>query len=133
MKPLLCDTNIVSILFRPAHPLQEKCEKLVSGYELAISFMTLAELRLWPIKNKWGHERGDLLDRYIRSYGTLFADESTCDVWAEVRAPCWAAGRPISPDDAWIAAIAKQWELPLVTANYKDFEAVPGLELVRLK
>jgi tRNA(fMet)-specific endonuclease VapC len=133
MNTLLSDTNIVSILFRPAHPLRERCEKLVSGYELAISFMTLAELHLWPRQHDWGSKRIGLLGRYLRAYLTLFPDETTCELWAEVRASCWAAGRPISPDDAWIAATAMQWDLPLVTENYKDFEAVPGLNLVRLR
>ena len=115
MTTLLTDTNIVSIRFRRGHPLQDKCELLVGGHELAISFMTLAELHLWPRRNGWGEERRTSLRRHLESYVTLLPDETTCELWSEISDECFAVGRPISPADAWIAATARQWSLTLVT------------------
>jgi hypothetical protein len=79
MTPLLSDTNIVSILFRPNHPLQDRCKLLVEGHELTISFMTLAELTLWPRRNGWGPERTALLRMFLKGYVTLLPDEQTCE------------------------------------------------------
>lgn len=35
-----------------------------------------------------------------------------------------------NPEDAWIAATALQYELPLVTHNPTDFEDIEKLEIV---
>jgi len=73
------------------------------------------------------------LHKYLEGYVTLLPDERTCEIWSEVNSECWASGRPISPADAWIAATAKQWDLALATANYRDFQAVPGLNVIALQ
>ena len=39
-------------------------------------------------------------------------------------------GRPITPQDAQIAAIALANDIPLATRNTDDFKAIPGLALV---
>ena len=57
MKDLLLDTNIVSILFKPDHPLYDKCLGIAGGSQWFISFMTRAELLLWPRLNHWGAAR----------------------------------------------------------------------------
>ena len=54
MSVLLLDTNIVSILFNRNHLLRQVCVEAVADHQLVISFMTRAELWLWPVVNKWG-------------------------------------------------------------------------------
>ena len=54
MNALLLDTNVVSILFNRHHALRQACVETVAGHQLTISFMTRAELVLWPVANKWG-------------------------------------------------------------------------------
>jgi len=88
------------------------------------------ELLLWPKVNHWGSTRREELTRHIDLCTTLFPDESTCVVWADVMSESRAAGRPITATDAWVAAAARQWELPLVTADYRDFEHLNGLTLI---
>ena len=41
-----------------------------------------------------------------------------------------AAGRRIESADAWIAATALLYDVPLVTHNRKDYLGVPGLKIV---
>ena len=41
-----------------------------------------------------------------------------------------AGTRPISPQDAWIAATALRYQIPLVTHNAADFDAVEGLTII---
>ncbi len=48
MSVFLLDTSVVSILFKKNHSLNPMCERLLLGHQLAISFMSLAELSLWP-------------------------------------------------------------------------------------
>jgi tRNA(fMet)-specific endonuclease VapC len=129
---LLLDTDAISILFKPAHPLYQEAYGITVGNHLVISFMTLAELSVWPIRNNWGEERRALLKNFIALYTPLFPDETTCQHWADISAESLDAGRPMGTADIWIAACARQWGMALVTGNYKDFEHISGMTLVPL-
>jgi predicted nucleic acid-binding protein len=100
VKDLLLDTNVVSILFKPDHPLYDKCLGIVGGSQWFISFMTRAELLLWPRLNHWGATRRE----------KLVAHMGLCTTLAESQ----TAGRPMTVADAWVAAAAKQWRLALI-------------------
>src|SRR5438128_1056904 len=130
MKVLLLDTNIISILFKPHHTLYAKCDSIVEGSQCYISFMTRGELLLWPRLNRWGTVQRTKLEEHITKSTTLLPDEDTCTAWADVMLESQTAGRPMSIADAWIAATARRWNLPLVTADYRDFEHLAGLALV---
>jgi len=126
----IADTNVVSILFRPDKPLYPQCAAVTSGTQLFVSFMTRAELALWPKRNGWGPERASRLQKHLGTFTTLFPDEETCELWAEITSKGCFAGRPIATADAWIAATAVRWGLPLVTTDHRDFAQVNGLTLV---
>jgi predicted nucleic acid-binding protein len=130
MSVLLLDTNIVSILFKPEYYLHGHCFRIVAGHQWFISFMTRGELLLWPKVNQWGSTRREELARHIDLCTTLFPDEGACEVWADIMAESRVAGQPITPSDAWVAAAARHWDLPLVTADYRDFEHLNGLTLI---
>ena len=130
MRVLLLDTNIVSILFKPDHSLYPKCLQIVSGNQLMISFMTRAELLLWPKLNRWGPKRAAALQKHVELCTTLFPDDETCVHWVDVISESQAAGHPITTADAWIAAIARQWSIPLITTDYRDFSHIANLTLV---
>jgi tRNA(fMet)-specific endonuclease VapC len=98
-----------------------------------IAFMTLAEILVWPRKNNWGATRTAELRNRLSDYTVLHPDEETCEIWSEVIVECKLAGRPIYPNDAWIAAIARQWDLELVTANFRDYAGVSGLKLIPIE
>ena len=113
MKPLLVDTNVVSILFRESHPLTDVCEQEVVGEQLLISFMTRAEVLLWADANQWGDRRRRRLESHLsHDFTTLFADTRTCEIWSLVTAHGRRSGRSIAVGDAWIAAAALRWESP---------------------
>ena len=95
MNVLLLDTNVVSILFNKNHSLRLSCMEAVAGRQLVISFMTRAELMLWPAANNWGESRRAALAQHIALYTTLYPDERTCAIWAEVVDHCRRAGQPI--------------------------------------
>jgi predicted nucleic acid-binding protein len=109
------------------------CIETVSGRQLAISFMTRAELLLWPAVNNWGEPRRASLAQHLTLYTTLYADERTCAIWAEFVESCRRAGRPIQTADAWIASAARQWQLPLVTADFQDYAAIDDLDVVPIR
>ena len=130
MSLLLLDTNVVSILFKPDHPLHLRCFEIVAGEQWFISFMTRSELLLWPKINRWGAARRDELTKHVDLSTTLFPDQDTCLVWTDIVAQSRASGRPITTADAWVAAAALQWDVPLVTADHRDFEHLDNVTLI---
>jgi tRNA(fMet)-specific endonuclease VapC len=126
---VLLDTNIVSFVLKEDSRAQSYAPHL-ENRRLAISLMTVAELFQWAAIRKWGARRTSQLESSLRNYVILPFDIALCRLWGEIRARCRAAGRPISPQDAWIAATALQHGLPLITHNPADFETIEELELI---
>ena len=133
MGMILLDTNIVSYLLK-GDTRAKSYEPHLHEQQLAISFMTVAELFQWAAVRNWGSDRVKKLEQtLLETYTILSFDINTCRLWGEVRAECRSEGRPISPQDAWIAATALQHNLPLVTHNPTDYEPLVDLELITAK
>ncbi len=129
MPLLVVDTNVLSYALRRDTRAALYARHL-RNQSLAISFATLAELLFGARKRNWGARRLHDLDVILRPYLVLYPDEAMCRVWAEVIWQCERVGRPISENDAWIAACALRYEAPLITHNRKDFDAVPDLRII---
>jgi len=129
MDVVLLDTNVVSFLLKEDSRARAYAPYL-QNRGLAISFMTVAELFQWAAMRNWGARRTSQLEASLRNFTVLPFDIALCRFWGEIRARCRTVGRPISPQDAWIAATALQHHLPLVTHNPADFEIIEELELI---
>ena len=68
----------------------------------------------------------------MRGFELFYADNDLCTVWARIRTDARTMGRPMSPQDAWIAATALALDTPLATNNRRDFEHVQKLRLLSL-
>ncbi len=129
MSLLLIDTDIASFIFKGSD-YADSYLPLLSDQELALSFMTVAELFQWAIRRQWGDRRLSRLEQYLSNYLVIPVDQPLCREWAQVRSDRQSAGRPISSQDAWIAATALRYDLPLVTHNVKDFLGISNLRLI---
>jgi tRNA(fMet)-specific endonuclease VapC len=129
MSTVLLDTNIVSYLFKGDTRAVSYAPHLLDQ-ELAIPMMTVAELFQWAGMRNWGAVRLQQLEAMLQTYTILPNDVETCRHWAGVRVARHNVGHPISPQDAWIAASALRYGLPLVTHNSYDFQKIPGLIII---
>ena len=127
MSTLLLDTDVFSFLFKD-HPLAEAYRPHVRGRTLAISFMTVAELYHGAYRAGWGARRIERLESRIGAYVVVSSSNALSKRWGEVRFV--RRQQPISPEDAWIAAAALQQGYPLVTHNARDFQSIPGLNII---
>lgn len=125
MSLLLIDTDIASFIFKGSDYASPYIP-LLSGHELALSFMTIAELFQWAILRQWGDRRLAQLEQYLSNYLVIPVDQPLCRAWAQVRAERQSVGQVISPQDAWIAATALRHDLPLVTHKLR-FRRNPSL------
>ena len=132
MSLVLLDTDVVSYLIK-GDSRTVQYEPHLIGKESSVSLMTVAELFQWALIRRWSERRTADLERYIlRTHTILTIDMTTTRPWAQTRAAAHLRGKAISPQDAWIAAAALQYNLPLLTHNLADYEHVEGLNLVRL-
>ena len=124
----MLDTNIVSDLVRnPQGAVFDKIAEVGSD-ALCISIITAAELRYGCAK------RGSA--KLLRQVETIMEglDILPFDVPADadyggIRAELEAAGKPIGPNDLFIAAHAYALGSVLVTANVDEFSRIRGLKI----
>jgi predicted nucleic acid-binding protein len=95
--------------------------------EIAIPVIVLGEYRygIRQSRNRTRYERW--LEEAIASCRVLVVDEGTAGQYAEVRDELKRSGRPIPGNDLWIAALARQHALPLLSRD-RHFDFVPGLK-----
>ena len=125
----IVDTDVVSMLFKGdtrAHAYRPH----ITGRLLGISFMTLAELERWPLERSWGLNRKLELAQHLTRYAVLPVNRELCGKWADVSFAAKRKGRPIQTADAWIAASALYYQVPLITNNRSDYSVVDGLVLL---
>ena len=136
---ILCDTSFVSVAQSSAHPRnaasiarwpQETKDRLNAAI-LAISVITLAELRDGHIYGNWGAERRARAERLIASYLLIPLDMATVDCCARLRAACRSNGVSVPDNDIWIAATAITREWPLVSCD-GHFDSIPDVEHIKL-
>lgn len=126
MEDIVLDTNIISYAIKN-DSRRLLYEKHVAGKRSLISFVTVAELYRWAIARKWGTKRIKFLQEELARHVIVPFDDALAWQWARARS---IPGVTIDLTDAWIAATALRWNLPLVTHNRKHFEAVPGLKVI---
>ncbi len=129
MVTLMVDTNVISFELRHDTRATLYTQHLRSQ-ALMISFATLAELRFGARRRNWGVQRLHRLDLILRPYLVIYPDDAICQLWADVLIERERIDRPISENDAWIAACALRYGVALVTHNPKDFEGISGLQII---
>jgi len=126
---IVLDTDVVSYLFK-GDTRAEAYRDQLRGKTLALSFMTVAELYQWAFVRQWGAERIAKLERQLASYVIVPYDHELCVRWARICAERQRLGKPISAQDAWVAATAVRHACPLATHNKEDFANITGLILI---
>jgi predicted nucleic acid-binding protein len=129
----LIDTNVLVYLTRrdPAlTSLATAYRPHVDGYDGVIAFVTLGELRRWPVQEGWRAERVAALETFITRFVVYHTDDDLCRVWGRMSGTLARAGRTLSMADSWIAATALVLGIPLVTHNRRHFEGIPGVTVI---
>ena len=126
---LVVDTDVISFLFK-RDTRAKLYEPHLSGRQLVVSFMSVAELYRWAAENNWGAKRIADLETKLRKFIICPVDPKLCQIWAEVMSEGTKNGKPIQTADAWVAATALSFGIPLVSHNAKHFQCVGGLSLI---
>jgi tRNA(fMet)-specific endonuclease VapC len=129
---VVVDTDIVSFIFK-GDTRGNLYRPHVDGQIAVIAAQTRAELELWTLERNWGVRRKDQLRQELRKYVLAPFTEAVCLRWAQILDKARRAGRPVSTADAWVAATALAYSVPLITHNSSDFAGIPGLTIISEK
>lgn len=124
--PLLLDTNAVV-------SLTEKDRGLISTIrnagELLIAVQTVGEMVFGAMNSARPVQNRLDLEVRLQRFRILYADRETADYYGRTCMALRKKGRQIPDNDLWIAALALQHGLPVVTRD-KHFDGVAGLTVV---
>jgi tRNA(fMet)-specific endonuclease VapC len=129
---IILDTNIVSYWMKGGS-LAEAYAPHLEGRLLAITFITVGELYCGAEYKKWGERRRKGLETTLRNFVVIPYDHEIARCYGRLMAERKRNGKPIEPNDAWIAACAVRHGVPLVTHNAKDFEGIASLQIITEK
>jgi tRNA(fMet)-specific endonuclease VapC len=123
---VLLDTNVVIEILNDRLP----AERIPQNCDVFLSTISLGELYLGAKKSGRREENLRRLRSLEEDISILVCDRDTADHYSDLRLDLLRRGRPIPANDLWIAAIARQHALPLVTYD-AHFDLVTGIELQR--
>jgi predicted nucleic acid-binding protein len=126
---VVVDTDVVSYTFKGDSRGQLYRQHL-TGRVAVIAAQTRAELARWALEHNWGLKRRMSLESHLKDFVLAPFDEMLCVRWAEATNSARRLGRTISCADAWIAATALRYDIPLVTHNAADYSGVTGLTII---
>jgi len=127
---VLADTNVVSYLFKDSE-LASGYRSLINGRPTGIALISLAELNFGAASDRWGSKRLERMDSFLDDFIVIPGNHSIALIAAYLRNQRARIGREIDWPDAWVAATALWYRLPLATHD-RDFHGIPGLQLLTL-
>lgn len=128
MKRYLLDTNIVIGYFNG--DLQITANMLDEDVEVELCVPVVSELLFGAFKSGRVSTNIARIETLMASTQVLVCTRETARHNAALRAGLAAQGKPIPTNDSWIAAVALEHDMPLVTRD-AHFKRVPRLQLVQ--
>lgn len=110
----LLDTNIVIALFAQEATI---VDHLKEATEVFIPMIVMGELYFGAYKSSRVKENLKRLDEFAANNVVLSGDTETARRYGKVKGDLQQKGQPIPENDLWIAAIALQYDLTLVTRD----------------
>jgi predicted nucleic acid-binding protein len=96
---------------------------------VALPVIVLGEYRYGIARARHRRADADWLDAHLPDFEVLAVDDETARSYADVRVALRHAGKPIPANDAWIASLALQHGLPVLSRD-EHFDVIPGLRRV---
>jgi len=123
---MILDTNALSAL---ANRNADLIETLRPAPRICVTLFSLGEYLFGITQSRHQAALQVWLDALLEHAETLLPDRATLPFYAEIRRQLKADGKPIPANDCWIAALAKQHRLPVVSLD-KHFDAVKGMQRI---
>lgn len=117
---MILDTNALSAFFDGETEIVE----LISGADaIHLPVIVIGEYRFGLRASRLRSQREPKLDAFTKVCTVLPVLESTTSAYAAIRHDLRRTGKPIPENDVWIAALALEYGLPILTED-RHFDAV---------
>ena len=120
---MILDTNALSAFFDGDVGLHQL---IVSVHRLSLPVIVLGEYRYGLMHSRDRRRIESRLARLVSVSSVLPVDSDTIAPYAEIRSELRRAGTPLPSNDVWIAALARQHVLPVVSRD-AHFDVISGL------
>jgi tRNA(fMet)-specific endonuclease VapC len=121
----LLDTNIIIAIFVEDPTVHER---LVNAKEVFVPCIAIGELYFGAYKSVKIQENIVRIDEFALSNTVLSCDTETAKRYGDIKNRLKDKGQPIPENDIWIAAIAQQYTLTLVTKD-AHFDAIENVKI----
>jgi tRNA(fMet)-specific endonuclease VapC len=136
MATVMVDTDVYSY-FRSNNPVRRApYMRHLQGQTIALSFITVGEQYAGYLRKiargEWSASQLQKFEQLLQLVVVVPYDIEVCKAFGALRTLKNPDGsyRTIGTNDLWIAACAKRHSLTLVTNNRRDFENIPGLNVI---
>lgn len=123
---LILDTNALSAA---ADGTPAAIEILSRGDRLAVPVIVIGEYRFGILQSRQRQAYERWLADWIAAVDVLSIEQATTEYYADIGLILKKIGKPIPTNDMWIAALCRQYSLPLMSRD-QHFDAVPGIERI---
>lgn len=123
---MIIDINALSAFFDAEVAVVRRFE---DADDIALPVIVLGEYRFGLLGSRKRRAREDILEELLRAARVLEVTDATSRHYAAIRHDLKAAGTPIPVNDTWIAALAREHGLPLLS-NDTHFDAVRDVRRV---
>ena len=125
-KNYFLDTNIVVPFLNGESTILTNIRKLEV---IHIPVIVLGELYYGAKKSSRFRENIEKIKAFVSQCEIYPVDETIVENYGEIKSVLANQGTPIPENDIWIAAIVKEYNLPIVTRD-KHFRHIPVIEVI---
>lgn len=123
---MILDTNAVSDWWRGTPSL---LEVIIQAASIHLPVPVLAEYQFGILKSNQRKKMQSWFEDAKRRSTLLVADGQTAEIYAQLRLELETAGTKIPMNDLWIAAIARQHRLPIISRD-AHFDVVADVQRI---
>jgi predicted nucleic acid-binding protein len=123
---LILDTNALSAA---AEREPSALEVVARAERLAIPVIVLGEYRLGIAQSRHRVSYENWLREWTAAVSVLDIDDDTTHSYAAIGLELKKKGKPIPANDLWIAALCRQYSLPILSRD-RHFDFVSGLRRI---
>ena len=121
---MILDTNALSAFVAGDTSVGEVLRRQARA---AVPVIALGEFRYGIAVSRHRLAYEAWLESQLPHFDVLAVTEETATAYAKLRVALKRSGRPIPANDAWIAALALQHRLPVLSRD-EHFDVVPGFQ-----
>ena len=120
---MILDTNALSAI---AEGQTGAARQFTVAGDVAVPVIVLGEYRFGIAQSRHRRQYESWLKEFVLVARVLEVNEETAIWYAELRVQLKEAGTPIPSNDAWIAALCRQYALPILSQD-QHFDLIKGL------